>query len=323
LDDVPASRSGALATLVEMAGRTSEAKELKNIAKVICHYRDPLLVPVLAGFVRQNLGPDVIRALGALGSAAADEAPLLMQILNASSSSGSALAMQNSRIAAAIALGELGPSVAKIAVPALIRALRDGHAKRAVPLSLGKFGPLARAAEPVLLRATEQGDACERGNAILALWQIDAWPARFAADALTRLLEVSERNEKRVVANLLARIGPPAHAAIGPLREMIQAVDMWSQISAAQALWKIDRDCDRAIPVFTQALEEKMGGPLIFECLGEMGSTAGHLLPKLREALVRGPRARIVGSDEQLVFRNAAAEAIRRIEEGNQRGAVI
>jgi hypothetical protein len=314
LDDVPASRSGALATLAEMAGRARDTRELRQIAKVICHYRDPSLVPVLAGFIRQNLGSDVIKALGALGPAAASEAPLLVQVLHSSSGSGSGIANQNSRIAAALALGEMGTSAARIAVPALIRSLADGHAKRAVPLALGKFGPLARAAEPVLLRASERGDACERAYAILALWQIDAWPARVAAEGLTRILEASERSGQRLIAGLLARIGPAARVAVAPLRKMIQGTDIWSQVAAAEALWRIDGDCGRTLPVFTRALEAGAGGSLIFECLGEMGSTARDLLPKLREALARGPRTRIVGSDEQVIFRNAAAEAIRRIE---------
>ena len=187
--------------------------------------------------------------------------------------------------------------------------------RSAVPQRCGKFGLLKRrAAEPVLLRASEQGDACERAFAILAHWQIDAWPARVAAEALTRILEASEKTDKRLVAGLLARIGPAARVAVGPVREMIQAVDIWSQISAAAALWKIDRDCIRTLPVFTRALEAEMGGSLIFECLGEMGSAATDLLPRLRAALASGPRTRSVGSDEQLTFRNAAAEAIRQIE---------
>lgn len=80
----------------------------------------------------------------------------------------------HTRVTAARALGELREGTV---VPALIEALndKDGEVRLAVVKALGRIGPPAKGAVPVLSRMREDADAKVRGEVVRALKQIDKY----------------------------------------------------------------------------------------------------------------------------------------------------
>jgi HEAT repeat protein len=106
---------------------------------------------------------DAVKELGEFGPAARKAVPSLVEILN-----GNDDATQG---AAAEALGEIHSDPAA-SIPALIAHLENSDIDDDAAESLGKFGPLAKAAVPKLLPLLNGGKEARRA-AILALPKID------------------------------------------------------------------------------------------------------------------------------------------------------
>lgn len=131
--------------------------------------------------------------------------------------------------------------------------------------------------------------------------------ATAAADALADL-------------GLLGEYGKPA---ANYLRKTMSGRDNLRRVRAALSLWEIERKADEVVPVLVAALSEKLT-PLgivtqpsnapptgryvaaqAAAALGEIGAAAGAALPQLKDAKANG----------DLVLSNAAAAAIRKIED--------
>jgi HEAT repeat protein len=156
------------------------------------------------------------------------------------------------RRAAARALGNMGPAVAKVAVPALIKSLRDkdeqvrdwscwalktmgAEAKEAVPAlvdamktdtasnvrwsaanALGQIGPDAKAAIPALMNALRDDDPWLRWNAAIALSGMGP-DAKVAIPRLVKALYDSEYIVRNGAVTALRDLGPIAREAIPDL----------------------------------------------------------------------------------------------------------
>jgi HEAT repeat protein len=143
--------------------------------------------------------------------------------------------------------------------------------------------------------------------------------AREAVPALSVALTDFAAGHEAAVA--LARIGPPAKAAIPGLVEMANSSDPWEAGHAQYALWKLDpgggHPMDAGITVLVDAYDAKRGGSAwtnttsyggihpeeALAILGQIGPPANAAVPTLLKSLGRPPRGR-----------DAVVEALKKIE---------
>ena len=176
---------------------------------------------------------EVIAALGASAKAAVPELV-------------SAIGDPETRGEAAVAVAAIGADAAE-AVPALAALVADGTAdpgiRYAACYALGKIGPAAVAAEPVVRGLTESKDELMATVAVWAALRIKPDDASLFANAIPRLRRAL-RNDSELVrleaAVSLGDIGPGASAAI-PILELVAEDDPVKQVrqAAAEALLKI------------------------------------------------------------------------------------
>jgi HEAT repeat protein len=174
----------------------------------------------------------------------------------------------------------------KPAIPMLLKALRNREISIRQPAieALGQLGKTAEGAIPALSDLLEDSDALTQALAARALWEITG----DAAPRVHKLSEIVGREQTSVsmftAANVLGEMGPVAVNAIPILTRTLKHNDSWARISAAQALWKIDR---QQFPVAIEVLVEEISvHPSIVaysaaKTLGEMGPDAKAAVPTL------------------------------------------
>jgi hypothetical protein len=129
-------------------------------------------VPVVVGLLDSGNEPtrkSAVSGLGRMGSAAVSAAPQLAGVLQSDRD-------PEIRVAAAEALGRIGPKCAKAAVPALAAAARDDKWPKVRSTSLtalGEMGPAAKEAIPVLRAALKDPDGWISQAATLALFRVE------------------------------------------------------------------------------------------------------------------------------------------------------
>jgi HEAT repeat protein len=148
---------------------------------------------------------------------------------------------------AATFLGEIGRE-ARRAVPALITALKDkdldvrGNAARA----LGQIGPAALSAVPALTRALKDDEFGHRMKVILALCKIDR-RNRSAISALPSLLGADPLGDGKEVLPTLISLGSEAKTTVPALLRALRNDYRGIYLAAAKALRNIDpKTADKA-----------------------------------------------------------------------------
>lgn len=160
--------------------------------------------------------------------------------------------------AAAAALGKIGPP-AEAAVPVLREALkdRDHGVRQAATMALGQLGPAALPALPDLTERLADLSEKVRKAAAPALGQIDpGWASRQEiSDAVTTLIRLlgATQEERRLAAAALVTIGP---AAVPPLVQMLAVPDRHVREAAAKALGQIGQPAEAAVPALRQTLQD-------------------------------------------------------------------
>jgi HEAT repeat protein len=191
----------------------------------------------------------------------------------------------NTHVRAAEAIGRLGPS-AKSAVPALRAILKNrsgevpgyaavalwkvdaagfteivkdkdhgGRERWAAILGLSNIGPAAKDLTPLVLKiATDKADSANREHALLALGYIGAAPT-VAVPVLTDALQDEQAQYAWMLsAQALGQFGPKAKEALPVLYRVLRDPDPQVRVDAAGAVWKIERQPQRVMPVLTDAL---------------------------------------------------------------------
>jgi HEAT repeat protein/lysophospholipase L1-like esterase len=221
-------------------------------------------------------------------------------------------------------------------VSRLVRAAEDGdgRVRAAAVAQLGRLGPKAAPATPLLAtRAESDTDAAVRADAIAAVAAIDPSPRSLArilprlhdasaavrwaaADALATLpredvrlddwiaaLESSDPYVRSLATWSIGERGPAAGEAALALVKLLQSERAHGSSGAAGALARLQaRD---AVPALADALQapEPARRAEIATALGQMGATAGAAVPALEKAL----------ADPDDDVRRTAAEALGRI----------
>ena len=261
------------------------APTLGDPVKALARCGDPRAVPVLAQVLAGPVVPDDLgRAVVHLGSAGAPLAPALRHRLG-----GVALDSPEMYDRAAPLLSALGALGDAEAVPEVLRLLlgaSDGRwLREAAVRALEAFGAAAREAIPALrgLLDTESAVA-----AAVALWSVEG-DASAVLPVLMREL-ASEGYGRRAAADALARLGPPARAALPELCRMAGSDDLWERTAAACALWRIGGDPELAAPVLRAAWEQSPHTRrTVAACVVALGP-AGEPLHDLLRAELASPR---------------------------------
>lgn len=153
-----------------------------------------------------------------------------------------------------VALHDTNDSGFKLAVVDLLNQLpgmrvhcRPAPARRADALmELGRFGPAAKAAIPVLLQILNGHDPAARGTAATALGGIHSDPD-VVIPALIACLDVPDMDESALEA--LGNFGPLAKAAVPKMLPLLLHGDKEARHAAALALPKIDPEAAANAPV--------------------------------------------------------------------------
>jgi HEAT repeat protein len=197
---------------------------------------------------------------------------------------------------AALELGaELGPE-AKPAVPDLVKRLFDPRAavRSTAAEALGRIGPDAKSAAPALL-ALLDGDepAFVQSAACEALGLIEPAEKELLAAALKQKLEHPSPLVRAHAALALVRAAGDRSGQEEATRGLAHRFHH-VRITAAEALWQINRDKDGpALPLLVRALEESNLGGLESEnerymaarALGRIGPDAKIAVPELLKLL--------------------------------------
>jgi HEAT repeat protein len=256
-----------------------------------------------------------VQLLGRMGKAATAARPAIQQRLEDKS-----LAVRRE---AAIALGNLG--ALDVAVPFLAEALENGNGwdRTEILIALEHLGTKAELALPVLRRELRNKKGLERAWVASALWHIEK-PLRRPGSlpdprkkALDFLIERVGQSDAAAVATL-ARIGAPAHQAIPALIEALKNKETFMregaanaigkigdrakgvtsaletalsdenevvQLSAAEALYTLNRRHKPAREYLMRCAKEEFPGPVVFRILDKLGPDAKDLVPMLKRAL--------------------------------------
>lgn len=210
------------------------------------------------------------------------------------------------RLKASHALSKIRP-LSQVAVPALIKALRDPneHVRRNSAEALAHVGSAARPALVALIEAlSDQEDADLRTYAAKALGSIGP-EAHPAVPALTRTLSDKWFLVREKAAEALGGIGPKAGAAIPDLLSLLGDRNLYVRRAASRSLGLIGK---KAIPGLLKALdsESPMVRSQVIRTLGFAGRGAAEAVPALQKCL----------ADPRLAAR--AAEALYRIAPDNR-----
>src|SRR5206468_3729402 len=123
------------------------------------------------------------------------------------------------RIYAARVLADAAPTRKAEAVPFLAEALKDSDWCGEAARLLEEFGPTGRPAVPALLRTLKDPNRFNRVSAASALVQIDP---KHNGEVLPVLIEsLGDKVNRLGAANVLAKIGPQARAAVPQLRAIL------------------------------------------------------------------------------------------------------
>lgn len=245
------------------------------------------------------------QALGRFGPGAEEAVPLLVQALQSPSTEVREFAVD--------ALGRIGLE-AKTVVPAIVAEadLPPEHInyvplapfRRLAARALGRFGPAAAAAVPMLEKALQNNkDPLYRVQAALALWRISEHP-----QAIPVLRSVLQRNESEVMFEsvlALTEIGVRAKAAAPDLIEALNHPDPDVRRAAAAAL--VPLGADQLEPV-AQRLSD--GG---FQSPAAAAYVLGQYLDELRPRVFYQPLmdAQQLAAATRPVVRLAAPALVR------------
>jgi HEAT repeat protein len=184
---------------------------------------------------------------------------------------------------------------------ALPSAYRIETRRETAAFFLGKLGPAAEAAIPVLFKIytdTNEGWRVEHevGSALRAMGEKNIVLFPHFLEWLTN----SNPAVQATGANFLETIGPKARPAVPDLLRTVESTNLNVAEQAARALWSIDRRTNVAVRIYTRMLQHTNGTwrQLGIIYLGKMGPAAAEAAPAI-EPLLRDPDSTVRGYAEK------------------------
>ena len=220
----------------------------------------------------------------------------------------------------------LVPGARRAALPVLLDSLRstDRHVRANAWNALGLLRFRSQELIPTLVSLLKDGDEGVRLSACSDLGELgpDAEPAVAALitvvqdEGAGRILNDGSGPARRVLAHdsskklsvrsaaaeALGKIGPKARAAVPALMEAAQDANPFVRFDTAIALWKIEGEAIRSVPILSSLLSVRPAGPrdpsvasMAAHALGDIGAETEPAVPALIALLARGRRE---GGDE-------------------------
>jgi len=209
------------------------------------------------------------------------------------------------RAAAAVALGKIGPE-ASSAGPVLIEALKDreSRVRMAAALALGLLGPAVKGSGAALAHALSDAEEEVAGESATALGNLGP-EAEAAVPQLALLLKDRDQTLRRRGCHVLARIGPTARRAAPALVEALHDSDAELRANAARALVSAGPQPGAPLPALLEALRstETFVRAWAALSLGQIGPGAAEAVGPLLTAL----------QDDEASVRSAVGLALSRI----------
>jgi HEAT repeat protein len=218
------------------------------------------------------------------------------------------------RAAAAESLGRIS-KYATEATPELIVVLKDKKsdaARRGAAFAIGRIGgSAAKEAVPVLAEALSDDKSSEelRRSAATAIGMLKTDGAG-AADALGQALKDRSVDVRRAAATALGQIGPEARTALAAVKVAAKEDrDKFVRAQALHVLGNMTQDAADVIPVLTEGMRDQLLDVRLaaIEALGNLGPEAKPAEDVLKAAT----------RDAQAAVREAATEALKKIQPKN------
>jgi len=259
------------------------------------------------GFKAALLDPDpnVVRAailyreagriLAAMGAAAKDQAPILIERLGDENS--------NVRAAAARALGVMGAAVKEVATLVAGRlGDEDRNVRAAAAQALKAMGAAAKDQVPLVAGRLGDEDSDVRRAAVQALKAMGA-AAKEVAPLLAGRLGDGDRNVRRAAAQALGAMGAAVKEVATLVAGRLGDEDRNVRIAAAQALKAMGAAAKDQAPLLAERLGDEKWDvrAAAVKALGVMGAAAKEVAPLVAERL----------GDEDSDVRRAAVQALK------------
>jgi HEAT repeat protein len=157
-------------------------------------------------------------------------------------------------------LGRLGPK-ARAAVPGLTELLESGESSSRfeAAVALSQIGVDDKQLPPFFLAVIRDPLHNGRSRALEALARIHA-PADPVLSAVLPVLE--EESPLRIAAiEVLASLGPSGKRALPALVQLLKSSDSTTRVQAGLALWKVEGQADKVVPLLIAALRNPFARP--------------------------------------------------------------
>jgi HEAT repeat protein len=282
---------GAVPDLIETF-RQGQSKDEAIDALVAIGAGTEVTIPVLIErFLKQGCvhrtgagtffyNPYVETSLAGIGAPAV---PALVEVLKGPN--------KEMRVCAAWVLCEIGPA-ARTAIPSLIEAIerldQDWGAKTFkfyVVRALGRIGPDARAAVPILNRLLDQALKPSPAEDTRDAFDVATALAEIGAPPTGKLLDAFVRTGDSFAARQLACLGPKAREAVPSLRALLTDKRLEVRANAAVALAYIEPSLGESIPVLIEGLNHLDDNTLdvleVPQALAQLGPKAKAAIPTL------------------------------------------
>lgn len=122
---------------------------------------------------------------------------------------------------------------------------------------LQKLGPDADTAVPALSEALKHKDSYVRIQSAYTLWKIDRRASAIQILSTELNEKANKARDRAMAAEVLGLIGADAKAALPTLAEATKDQDAEIRVSAAWALWAVDKRLDVAKPVLIAGLKDE------------------------------------------------------------------
>lgn len=223
---------GAVPVLVEML-QTSSSNEVRWTAAEILGELGPDANPASAALLRALRDPDpyvqsvAVEVIPKVGTPAAEAVPALAELLDGEHAPVAARAISVYKAQAATALPQL--------LDVLTDTSRSTDARWNAARTIGKTGPPAISAVPVLIEMTRDHEGTVRGNAAEAIGDIGPTAVEGIPALIDALSDPVFRVRHHAVRSL-AYIGPSAHSAVPQIRKLLDDPEESVQEEARKAL---------------------------------------------------------------------------------------
>jgi HEAT repeat protein len=229
------------------------------------------------------------------------------------------------------AIGALG-AVAQEVIPELIgyletpddissESVEGSHLLVIVAEALGAIGTNNAKIAAMLLQCLERAEPWAHPSIALALWRITR-DATIPCSELVTLFEthIDREDSERFCAGLakaLGEMGSAASAAIPILEQGLKHKTHHVRVSAAIALWKIQRVTETTVPVLMTTFQGDVDVAVI-GVLGKMGNAARQAVPELQRIITSERRIARSGrgvewADDDEALLEAAKTALENI----------